>query len=303
MEKINICIDVGGSYVKYAIINSKNIIELYDYEETNRKNILKQIQTIITKLIKLKNINKIGISIPGAVNIKEGTIIHAINLNLYNFNLVQYLKEKFDYDIFIISDRDAGLIGCLKSENYKYTKNVLAISWGTGVALSIFQNNKLYKSTNMYAPEFGHTYISDNKEYKCFCGKTGCLNAISGSQAVKNRINKYLNKDGDNIEKCLKIVKNKQDVEIEKIFANSIYYISKAISNIYNIFDPECVFIWGGMSEVAKYYYNEINEIVNESVHKSLNKKTNILISNYGRKSALYGINAIANNEINILED
>ena len=36
----------------------------------------------------------------------------------------------------------------MKSENFKYTKNVLGISWGTGIALSIFQDNKLYKITN-----------------------------------------------------------------------------------------------------------------------------------------------------------
>ena len=172
--------------------------------------------------------------------------------------MVNYLKKYFNFNIFIISDRDAGLIGCLKSENFKFTKNVLAVSWGTGIALSIFQNNKLYRSANKIAPEFGHTYISDNEKYVCFCGKKGCLNAISGAQAMRNSINKYLKISGDNIESSLNYIKENKDENLNKIFKNSIYYFSKAIANIYTTLDPECLFIWGGMTDVARYFFDDI---------------------------------------------
>lgn len=297
--KNNICIDIGGSYIKYAVF-SENILNEYDLVQTDRTNILNQLKDLIRKIIDEMQyeVSSIGISIPGAVDTEKGLVIHAINLNLYNFNLVNYLKKYFNFNIFIISDRDAGLIGCLKSENFKYTKNVLGISWGTGIALSIFQDNKLYKSTNKFAPEFGHTYISDNKKYICFCGKKGCLNAISGAQAMRNTINDYLQMKGDNIEKSLIEVKQNKDEKLKQIFKNSIYYLSKAISNIYSTLDPECVFIWGGMSDVAQYFYEDIKNIVNDSVHKSLKDKNKIIISKYGRKSALYGMNSIANGEV-----
>ena len=299
--KNNICIDIGGSYIKYAIF-CKNELKKYNLVKTDRTNILNQLKELIKNIIDEEycEVNSIGISIPGAVDYANGLIIHAINLNLYNFNLVDYLKKYFNFYIFIISDRDAGLIGCLKSENYKYTKNVLGISWGTGVALSIYQDDKLYKSVNKFAPEFGHIYISDNKKYTCFCGKRGCLNAISGAQAMRYAINDYLKIEGDNIEKSLIIIKQNKDENLKQIFENSIYYLSKAISNIYTILDPECVFIWGGMSEVAQYFYEDIKNIVNNSVHKSLKDKSKIIISKYGRKSALYGINSIANCEIEV---
>ena len=299
--KNNICIDIGGTYVKYAVFN-KNTLKKYNFVKTDRADILNQLKNLIKKIVKEEHydVNTIGISIPGAVDTEKGIVIHAINLNLYNFDMINYLKQYFNFNIFIISDRDAGLIGCLKSENYKYKKNVLGLSWGTGVALSIFHDNKLYKSTNKFAPEFGHTYISDNEKYICFCGKKGCLNAISGAQAMRNVINEYLKIDGDNIEESLNIIKNKGDENLVKIFNNSIYYLSKAIANIYTTLDPECIFIWGGMTEVAQYFYDDIKKIVNDSVHKSLRDKNKIIISKYGRKSALYGINSIANYEIEL---
>lgn len=299
--KSNVCIDIGGSYIKCAVFY-KDKIKKFSIVQTDRIRILRQLENLIKEIIKNENylVRTIGISIPGAVDTANGVVIHAINLNLYNFKLVEFLKQDFKFDIFIISDRDAGLIGCLKSEKYKYTKNVLGISWGTGVALSIFQNNKLYKSINRFAPEFGHTYISDSKEYTCFCGKTGCLNAISGAQAMRSTINNYLKTEGDNIEKSLNIIREKKDENLENIFKNSIYYLSKSIANIYTILDPECLFIWGGMTDVAEYFYEDIKSTVNDSVHKSLKDKSNIIISKYGRKSALYGINSIANNEVKL---
>lgn len=172
--KSNICIDIGGSYIKYAVFYGQ-ILKKYNLVSTDRANVLNQLKDIIKSISENENdnVNSVGISIPGAVDIEKGIIIHAINLNLYNFDMVNYLKKYFNFNIFIISDRDAGLIGCLKSENFKFTKNVLAVSWGTGIALSIFQNNKLYRSANKIAPEFGHIYISDNEKYVCFCGKKG----------------------------------------------------------------------------------------------------------------------------------
>ena len=299
--KNNICIDIGGSYIKCAVFYGPTL-KKYNIVSTDRANVLNQLKDIIKGISENENdnINSVGISIPGAVDIEKGIIIHAINLNLYNFDMVNYLKKYFNFNIFIISDRDAGLIGCLKSENFKFTKNVLAVSWGTGIALSIFQNNKLYRSANKVAPEFGHTYISDNEKYVCFCGKKGCLNAISGAQAMRNSINKYLKIDGDNIENSLNYIKENKEENLKKIFENSIYYFSKAIANIYTTLDPECLFIWGGMTDVAQYFLDDIKSIVNDSVHKSLKNKNKIFISKYGRKSALYGINTIANHEIEI---
>ena len=281
--KSNICIDIGGSYIKYAVFYGQ-ILKKYNLVSTDRANVLNQLKDIIKSISENENdnVNSVGISIPGAVDIEKGIIIHAINLNLYNFDMVNYLKKYFNFNIFIISDRDAGLIGCLKSENFKFTKNVLAVSWGTGIALSIFQNNKLYRSANKIAPEFGHTYISDNENYVCFCGKKGCLNAISGAQAMRNSINKYLKIRGDNIESSLNYIKENKItniLEIGSAIGYSAIMMAKANKNIkvttiekdkdrYNI----------AVSNIKKYNLeNQINIINDDATLTDIKEKYDLI--------------------------
>lgn len=285
-RKDSILIDIGGSYIKKVIFNN-NKFKNYEKLRTNGKDILNQLSDIIIKEIENYEILSIYIAIPGAVNYKSGIIIHAINLNLYNFNLKQYCENKFNINTFIISDRDAGLLGCLNMVKNKYN-NVIALSWGTGVAISLYLNGELYSSLNNIAPEFGHNYVSDNKNFKCFCGKTGCLNATSGAKILRLKINEILNMSGDNIEYAIKV--SNKNVQIEQILNDAIFYLSKSIANLYNIFEPETIIIWGGMSEFAKDKVRKINEIVKNSVHNSIKDKINIKISKYGQKTALVGL-------------
>ena len=82
--KSNICIDIGGSYIKYAVFYGQ-ILKKYNLVSTDRANVLNQLKDIIKSISENENynVNSVGISIPGAVDIEKGIIIHAINLNLY----------------------------------------------------------------------------------------------------------------------------------------------------------------------------------------------------------------------------
>ena len=77
--KSNICIDIGGSYIKYAVFYGL-ILKKNNLVSTDRANVLNQLKDIIKSISENENdnVNSVGISIPGAVDIEKGIIIHAI---------------------------------------------------------------------------------------------------------------------------------------------------------------------------------------------------------------------------------
>ena len=66
--KSNICIDIGGSYIKYAVFYGQ-ILKKYNLVSTDRANVLNQLKDIIKSISENENdnVNSVGISIPGAL--------------------------------------------------------------------------------------------------------------------------------------------------------------------------------------------------------------------------------------------
>lgn len=287
MKKKYLLIDIGGSFIKVMLISAAEKEVIYKRYKTNKKNIIKQILNIIDKAICNYKITNMGIAIPGAVDTKKGIVLYAINLNLYNFSLKKLIEEKYNIKTIVISDRDSGLIGTFINGK---SKNVIGVSVGTGIACSIIMNGKLFVSSYSHAPEIGHSYITDDLEAKCFCGKVGCLNAISGCRAISEKLIKEAKIDNN---EPMRIALKEKNKKVDSILNKAIFYLAKQISNLCNTIEPEEIIIWGGGSYYIEKYHQKLTEQINNSLHFSMKNNIKITISEYREKSALYGLKAI----------
>jgi len=273
---MKIGIDIGGNHILIAIVEGNKIlkkkeVEIRNYvkdntEEKVKKYILKILVDGIKKFYDLK-IEKITIACCGTI--KAGKIIKAINLKIYDFELVKELRDglssKLEIDVNnleIVLKNDAKIAAVAEKEYgaLKEYQDGLFLTVGTGIGGACFINDKLVEPKRYSGFEYGHIVI-DRKGKLCSCGAKGCFERYASITALKESFRKEFNFDKTHEitgkELCEFIEFGmKNDIiswKIEEILDNYTKNLALGISNLINIFEPEIVVLGGSI-----VYYEEL---------------------------------------------
>ena len=158
----------------FGLIDGNKIIakEERDFTINDREDIENVIEnTIVDYIEKILNKNNssiteiefIGIAAPGTH--KEGTIVKAENLGIFNFNIVERLKLHYA-DIKIILNNDAKCAAMCEKiyGSLKEYDDRIFICLGTGIGGAVFMNGKLLKPKKITGFELRTCY--DRKKWK-----------------------------------------------------------------------------------------------------------------------------------------
>lgn len=286
---MKIGIDIGGNHILIAVVEGNKIlkkkeIEIREFVQNNeedkiRKYILKILVDGIKKFYN-SEIKKITIACCGTI--KDGRIIKATNLKIYDFELVKELIdalklslskkksstkefediEKWLNNLEVVIKNDAKIAAVAEKE-YGALKNyedALFLTIGTGIGGACFINDKLVEPKRYSGFEYGHMII-DRKGKVCSCGAKGCFERYASITALKESFRKEFNFDKKHEitgkELCEFIEFGmKNDIiswKIEEILDNYTRNLALGISNLINIFEPEIIVLGGSI-----VYYEDL---------------------------------------------
>ncbi len=145
-----LCIDAGGTFFKYAVYNEKGeqISELMQTPSRSDEDAEAVINVYgeIIKSIGVK-ISKIGISTPGPFDYVKGMSLMQHKFKaLYGVPLKEKIAEFTDAEVTFMSDTNAFASGEYDTDLQNQHKNVLAVTIGTGLGMSVISDGKLLKS-------------------------------------------------------------------------------------------------------------------------------------------------------------
>lgn len=275
-------IDIGGTKISYAIINSNGEIK----SEINKISTPKNINEIVSNL---KNIIKeyeskidfVAIATAGAVN-NENTKVIGSTANLpigYKDIDFSALSNK---KVFIENDANCAAWAEYKigaSLNYK---NSIMLTLGTGVGGGIIINGKLLKGKSGAAGEM-HFALDKNKKRKCTCGSYDCFEAYASGNGLRitgieifqdETITTY-----DIIEKASN--KNEKALKTLEIWQNDI---ALGIAGLNNIFDTDCFVLSGSMEKFV-----DIEKIENFVNSNCVTTPTKIFHASAGNYAGMIG--------------
>ncbi len=99
----------------------------------------------------------IGISCGGPLDSKNGIIMSPPNLPGWDdIKIVEYLKEKYNTDVYLENDANACAVAEWKYGAGKGTSNMVFMTFGTGLGAGLILDGKLYRGANDMAGEAGH---------------------------------------------------------------------------------------------------------------------------------------------------
>ena len=105
--------------------------------------------------------SKIGISCGGPLDSKRGIILSPPNLIGWdNIEIVDYLKNKYAAKVAIQNDANACAVAEWKYGAGKGTRNMIFLTFGSGMGAGLILNGQLYSGTNDMAGEVGHMRLN-----------------------------------------------------------------------------------------------------------------------------------------------
>ncbi len=153
-------IDIGGTKCAVVLGNdSGEILKKEKFATTDRD---ETIGNIIDAVARMGECDAIGISCGGPLDSAKGVIKSPPNLPGWdNVEIVKMLRDRFSVPVFLKNDADACALAEWEYGAGKGTKNMIFLTFGTGLGAGMILNGKLYSGACDMAGEVGHIRLSD----------------------------------------------------------------------------------------------------------------------------------------------
>jgi len=275
----NIGIDIGGTKIAIGLVDNEiRLIDRIDIPTVIEKGpdpliseIIKQTGTLINRngLID-KQVNSIGIGVPGTVDHETGHVVLAPNIYWRDVPLGKKFTESFtSTPIYIDQDTNAAILGEYMLQDGKYIKNFFYITLGTGVGSGLIFNGKLYRGRLNTAGEIGHTVVEKNG-IPCTCGNRGCLQMYAKGPGIvdeairriergaETNLKKYLEEKNKLTAQQIGDEANNGDKFAMDLLLWAADYVGLALANIVSVLNPDLIVIGGGVTRCGAFFINAI---------------------------------------------
>ena len=310
MAKNRIGIDVGGTNVKIALVDTKGKIVYsnsvptraemgYEYTVNN----IKQAIYDLLKETKLttKDIEGIGFGFPGQVDYKAGIVRNAPNIpGWVEVPIAKLIEDEFKIPTRVDNDVRCAALGELKYGAGKGCENLICITVGTGIGSGLILNGKLVRGASNAAGEIGHIKLQMNDGPICGCGDTGCLEAFASGPSIVAMAEEYIK--GGKSTKFREMASGGQitpyivceaakagDPVAQRIFTITGEYIGIGLASVVNLLNPERIIIGGGVADAGDLLLAPLTETLKKRAMKIAGSAVEVVPAQLGNTAGVIG--------------
>ena len=263
MTEYCIGFDIGGTKCAVSLgeIENGNIRIVYR-EETPTKyaaeETLSALAPFVRKWAAEKQVTRAGISCGGPLNSKTGVIVCPPNLaeGWYGFPIVAWVKKEFGLSAVLQNDANACAVAEWKFGAGQGTKNMVFLTFGTGLGAGLILDGKLYAGTNDNAGEAGHIRLAKNGpvgfgkagSFEGFCSGGGITRLAKEMAGRCKKIPDCIQKMGGMSEITTKKLAQAAfagDKFAKRVFAKSGDMLGKGLSILVDLLNPEKIVVGG----------------------------------------------------------
>lgn len=260
-EKLNyIGIDIGGTKTAVVLGNALGqIVQRIQFStETHSgpKSCIEKTIKSIQQLTKNAIIKTIGISCGGPLNPDTGIIQSPPNLPGWDeVPIVQIFREHFSCPVYLMNDANAGALAEWKFGAGRNTRNMIFLTFGTGLGAGLILNGQLYSGSNDLAGEVGHIRITTNGpegygktgSFEGYCSGPGLVRLARRRLLLSPKSGEaLLRKAGSESQITARIITELAlagDLFCLSVVSECGYYFGRGLAILIDLFNPDCIVV------------------------------------------------------------
>jgi glucokinase len=236
-------IDLGGTQARVAVARSDGRItavrKVHTAELGRPEVFVRWAADALDELRGREKVRAIAIGSPGPIDLKRGVLVNPPNLHGWrNVPLRDQLGELTGAKVFLENDADMAGLGEFHQGAGQGSRNMVYITWSTGVGSGLIVDGRLYQGSHGTAGEFGHT-ILDPTGPLCTCGQRGCLEQLAAGHGIASQAGRP----------ALEVFADaaRGEPQAKMIVTKAAVYMGLGLINITNVMDPDVIVIGGGI--------------------------------------------------------
>lgn len=299
MSQTAIALDLGGTSIKYGLVNGNGSIlweNLCPTPNTSADAIVGELLRCIREIQALGQTpapTAIGIGTPGMVDVETGAVLgSAFQLPGWeNLPLAGLLSAQTGLPVF--ADNDANLMGLgeFTFGTHRKGNNVLFFTLGTGIGGAIFINGALYRGSQNAGGELG--YIPFNyRDIEGYWEDFASMKALAEQYAGKN----------PETPPSAKLVFERAaagDHLAQELIRENIHLVGRGMAGYINIFNPDTIIIGGGVSDSQLGYIEQVKQEAFKYALPDCCKGLDIVPASLGNKAGMIGAGYFALSRLN----
>jgi glucokinase-like ROK family protein len=238
-----------------------------------------------------KTISGIGIAVPGAVDVQQGVVLRAPNLNWENVPLKADFEAALGVPVEVELDVRAAALGVMLYDMGRGLRDFVYVTIGTGIGAGIVINGELHYGANSCSGEIGHCVLVQEGP-RCNCGQRGCFESLAAGGPIAERawrivhgtpVESQMRRDmaveGRIEPRCIFKAAQAMDSLACEVVRATAEYIGRGLSLLINILNPEKIVIGGGIAKGGEPLLELIRQYTAQYTMHELPKRTDIVLS------------------------
>ncbi len=218
----------------------------------------------------------LGVAIPGIWDPVSKTVVFSPNLPEWSgMKLGELFRRSSGIETVIVeNDADASALGELWFGAGREVQDMMYVLCDVGIGAGLIVNRELVRGQDNSVGEIGHVSVNScTGEYRCGCGRVGCLEYVASLTAL----NRYL-AEGMTTEAALNVVAD---------------YFGTALGSIINMLSPQVVVLGGATLQTYPVLWTLLVQSTRGRILQHLMHKTQLILSPLGVHAPLLGLAAL----------
>lgn len=269
-------IDIGGTSTKLGLVREDGlIVEKRTINTSICKNenvffslLFHEIEQFLADFVAHYSCIGIGIGAPSCDE-AAGVLEQAANFPFSErVPILALFQDQFDFPVCLTKDGNATTLGEARYGAGRGIDNFVLITLGTGIGGGIVLNGSLVKGANGWAGEFGHVIVEQGGR-ACGCGRSGCLETYASATGLQRtallrlaettKESSLREQVAEGLQaKDIYLAAKRGDELSLAIFEEVGQHLGLALANISAMFDPEAVFLAGGLAAAGDILFDPL---------------------------------------------
>lgn len=251
---------------------------------------------------KKSKVRGIGMAIAGLINRERDIVEFSPDFHWHNVDVKAALAQRHEIPVYFDNVTRVMALGEIWYGAGRNYRNFIMINVGYGIGAGIIiQGAPLYGFKGK-AGEFGHITLDKDSDVQCECGNFGCLEALASGNAIAKSGQRELRSGavsalleacgGDPARLTAEMVVNAAkhgDGTAWTVFDRAAEYLGIGIAGLINLFNPEAVFIGGGVAQAGNILFDKVRKTVNARALNKTASEVAIMPATFGLRSAVMG--------------
>lgn len=194
-------VDIGGTKSAIALADGNaNILDREQFRtglgEDGRRRTIEQLTSAAERLSDQRQIEAIGIACGGPLDTERGVILCPPNLGGWeDFEIVRAFEEKLQAPTCLENDANAAALAEWRFGAGTGVKNLVYLTYSTGMGAGIILDGRLYKGTSDQAGEVGHVRLAESGpnrygkpgSFEGYCSGPGMAKLMTSELTILSR--------------------------------------------------------------------------------------------------------------------